>query len=280
MKVIIFFLMISATQALFFPDLSHDWHALKASWSINPLGGFNKLPRWLGENDGQFQIKDDLCAIGKGKLVGQRWWQKKDPSLMLLFDKNGFIAGIQTALPKAKFTPPTNLQNKNYADDGEYWTLTAYFIDPSTICGAGRTKEEYEKTGTGTGLWIQMGPNAITDSYKVPENESDIKSSKWGSGKCFYSMGQHYWYNITKDMSCNDVVPDCLLYNGGKLNAFCFAINGKYESDRYDWPHPTNEVVKKFMDPVPDCFFSDPSYKEQSTIHVYFSENPRITSNC
>jgi len=98
-----------AAQANIF-DLSHNWNALKVSWNILPIKGFDRVPRSLAENNGQFQIKDDLCAIGKGKMVGQRWWQNKDPSLMLLFDKNGFIAGIQTALPKSKFTPPAPLQ--------------------------------------------------------------------------------------------------------------------------------------------------------------------------
>jgi len=244
-----------------------------------PLLGWDKVPRQLSEIKGDFALKDDLCAAGKG-LVGQRYWYKQDPALMLLFDKNGFIAGIQTAILKSSFTPPAPLKNKNYADDGDYWTLSAYFIDPSLICGAGRTQDEFNKTGTGTGLWVQMGPNAVTDSFHVPETETEMKKTKWGSGRCFLTMGQHYWYNITKDMSCDYVVPNCILYNGGKLTAFCFATNGNFPSGRYDFPHPTNKVVNKFMDPEPDCFFSDPTYKTQSTIHVYFNDNARLGSLC
>jgi charged multivesicular body protein 7 len=280
MKLIIFLGMVLAAQAGIF-DLSHNWNTLKVTWNPNPIGGwaFDKLPRTLSENK-HFELRDDLCETGGGKLLGQRYWYKQDPALNLLYDKNGVIAGIATSIPKSKFTPPAPLQNKNYQDDGDYWTLAAYFIDPSLICGAGRTKEEMETTGTGTGLWIQMGPNAVTDCYKAPANETEVKTTKWGSGKCFWTMGQHYWYDITKDMSCDDVVPNCLLYNGGQLNAFCFATNGNFESKRYDNPHPTNKVVPKFMDPMPDCFNTDPSYEVQSTIHVYFYESPRVTSWC
>jgi hypothetical protein len=278
MKVIIFFAMAMAVQAGLLPDL-RKWDALKVTYSLNPFKGFDNLPRQLSENK-DFQFRDDLCATGNGKLIGQRYWHNKDHTLSLLFDKNGYIAGIQTSLLKSKFTPASNLQNKNYIDDGDYWTVPAYFIDPSLICGAGRSKEEFEKTGTGTGLWVQMGPNAVTDSYHVPATEDEIKTSKWGAGRCFPAMGQHYWHNVTKDMSCDNFVPNCLLYNGGKLNAFCFAINGMFDGPRYDTPHPTAEKIKMFMNPVPDCFFTDKSYNVESTIHIYFSETAHFTSLC
>jgi len=279
MKVIIFLAMAMAVNAGLLPDL-RKWDSLKVTYSFNPLKGFDKLPMQLSENK-DFEFRDDLCATGNGKLIGQRYWHNKDHTLSLLFDKNGHIAGIQTSLLKSKFTPSANLRDKNYADDGDYWTVSAYFIEPSLICGAGRTKEEFEQTGTGTGLWIQMGPNAVTDSYHVPSDEHEMKAiGKWGSGRCWPAMGQHYWYNVTKDMSCDNFVPDCLLYNGGKLNAFCFAINGMFDGPRYDTPHPTAEKIKMFMNPVPDCFFTDKSFNIESTIHIYFSKTARHTSLC
>lgn len=72
-----------------------------------------------------------------GPFAGVRYWKDSDPSLMLIFDVNGIIAGIQTAVPKTEFTPmagPT--VNHPWIDDGNYWVLTAYFVDPS----------EYSKT--------------------------------------------------------------------------------------------------------------------------------------
>jgi len=289
MKVIIFLLMVSASQASIIGLLTHKWEALRVSWYGNPTKwhlpplnrgpAFDPMPRQLSEIK-TWEVRDDLCATGGGKLVGQRYWLKKDPVLNLLFDKNGYIAGVTTSIPKSKFTPPAALKDKNYQDDGDYWTLAAYFIDPKLICGAGRTKEEFEKTGTGSGLYIQTGPNAATDYYFAPAEESDIKKSMWGSGKCFPTMGQHYWFNITKDMPCTNIVPNCILYTHGKLDAFCFAINGDFESDRYDNPKPTNDKIKLFMEPLPSCFYTEPSYKILSTLHVYFSDNPPLTSLC
>jgi charged multivesicular body protein 7 len=274
--IVIFFVIASVADAFFH---SSKWDALRVTWNINPFKGFDYLPRQLPENK-DFEFKDDLCATGGGKLIGQRYWNKQDPTVMLLFDKNGFIAGIQSTVLKSKFTPFDYLKDKNYIDDGDYWTLSAYFIDPSLICGAGRSKEEFEKTGTGTGLWIQMGPNAVTDSYHVSAQESEIKGSKWGHGKCVPTMGQHYWYDVSKDMTSDKFVPNCLLYTGGKLNAFCFATNGDFNSSRYDYPHPKNTDIAKFLDPLPDFFYTDPSYKVSSTIHVYFTTTGHLTNLC
>jgi len=282
MKFIIFSFLAVAVNANYF-DLSHNWNALRVSWYANPLSswGFDKMPRHLAENKA-FEKKDDMCADGGKKFVGHRYWYKQDPTLILLFDRNGIIAGIQTAALKSKFSPPENLKGKYYIDDGDFWTLTSYFVDPSTICNQGRTKEQLDKEGTGVGLWLQYGQDPIKDSVQIPTNETDMKNTKWGSGKCFYTMGQHYWYDVSKDMSCNDFVPNCLLYNKGKLTGFCFAKNANLidQSNRYDSPAPKNSVVKKFMDPVPDCFFKDPSYSLVSTMHVYFIESPRVTSWC
>jgi hypothetical protein len=52
----------------------------------------------------------------------------------------------------------------------------------------------------------------------------------------FIQIGQHYWYNISEGMSCDDFFPAFLLYNSGKLNAFGWATLGDFESNRYEHP--------------------------------------------
>jgi len=271
-----------SAQGLLFPDLT-KWTNLRVSWYANPLSswGFDGVPRTLADNKEQFQLKDDACANGAGKFLGQRYWYKNDPTVILLFDIQGTIAGIQSSILKSEYTPAHDLQ-QYHIDDGDYWTLTAYFVDPSTICTTGRSAQDLSDQGTGTGLWLQYGTDPVANSVSIPVLESDIKSTKWGYGKCFWTMGQHYWYNVSKSMDCADFVPNCLLYNQGKLTGFCFAsnVNVDKESQRYDNPAPTNNVVNKFLDPVPDCFFSDPSYSTLSTVHVYFADEPQLTSFC
>jgi charged multivesicular body protein 7 len=279
-----------AAQGFLF-DLSHDWNSLRVTWGFN-LGWFlNKMPRTVKEtkdhswfSSKHFELKDDQCKDGNGKFVGQRFWyptkdsKSNDSAVILIFDTKGTIAGIQTSVLKSKYNP--GAPGQYFIDDGDYWTITAYFVDPSTICTAGRTSQDLSSQGTGTGLWLQFGETAAS-SVNIPMEEAEIKKdANWGHGKCFKSMGQHYWYQIDKNMKCDNVAPYCLLYNGGKLTGFCFAPNYYAESERYDWPAPTIKVLEKFLDPVPDCMHTDPSFAKQSTVHVFFNEHPAVTSWC
>jgi charged multivesicular body protein 7 len=257
-----------------------EWDGLRVTWDFNPLNlwAFNGMPRSLGELKSDFQLRDDQCKTPNAKFLGQRYWYKEDPAITLLYDTKGTIAGIQTSIPKANYTPTATPAGRNYVDDGNYWTLTAYFVDPSTICADGRSQDQLKSEGTGSNLYLQHGPNPIQDSVAIPRSEEEAKKTLWGHGKCFYTMGQHYWYNVSKDMNCNDFVPNCLMYNKGRLTAFCFAANVVLPSRRYE--HPTNQQAKMFLDPVPDCYYKDPSYKKTSTIHVYMIDAPRTRSLC
>lgn len=253
-----------------------QWNDLRVTFGVNPLNtwDFDSLPRNLAGNMQSFTMKDDQCANSNGMFKGRRYWYKNDPATIILFDVNGYIAGIQTSVPKSSGWAPSPVYLGNYIlEESDSYTLTVYFVDPSIICTTGRSAADFTTQGTGTGLYIQVGPNPLVSSgvFNVPMQESDAKMTKWGYGKCFYLMGQHYWYNVTKDMQCKDFVPYCLLYNKGVLNAFCFAVNTDLPSKRYE--HPTPKVAGNFIDPEPDCFFSDPTYAKISTMHVYMTSN-------
>jgi charged multivesicular body protein 7 len=260
-----------------------DWDGLRVTWSANPFNswGFDSQPRDLTEKN-KLELRDNQCTTPNAKFLGQRYWYRNgaalDPALTLLYDTKGIIAGIQTSIPKNSYTLPTGIGKRQLVDDGDYYTSTAYFVEPSTICGNGRSKEQLKQEGTGSGLWLQSGPDPIKDSVRVPTNETEVKQTSWKLGKCFWTMGNHYWYNVTKDMDCGNFVPNCLMYNKGKLTAFCFSINAGLAGPRYE--HPTAELSNKFIDPVPDCFFKDPTFKTLSTIHVYLIDSPRTSSWC
>jgi charged multivesicular body protein 7 len=236
------------------------------------------MPRTTIDTPGaSFVFKDDFCGDDT-RFRGVRYWYKSDPATILLFDKAGYIAGIQTQVPKNLYTPSPQNNGHPFVDDGDYWTLTAYFVDPNIICTTGRTADQYVSQGTGDRLVIQNGTNALTDGFVVPLVQTDADSTKWTKGHCFWTMGLHYWYNVRKDMSCDEFFPFFILYNNGKLNAFGFAVNGPLTSKRYE--HPTASISGQFIDPVPDCFFSDTTYNTLSTMHVYMNDSPRSTSNC
>ncbi len=71
----------------------------------------------------------------------------------------------------------------------DVYILTAYFVDPKTICQSDETPNR--KIGdTGTGLWLQNGTDPIVDSFLVPINQSEVDKTKWVKGACFPSMGK------------------------------------------------------------------------------------------
>ena len=62
-------------------------------------------------------------------------------------------------------------------------------VPPSgIICSRGRTAEEFEKQGTGTGLYLQMGTPSEVDH--IPMAETDLAQTSWTEGACFYVMGE------------------------------------------------------------------------------------------
>jgi len=75
------------------------------------------------------------------------------------------------------------------------YILTAYFVDPRTICQSGRDSARLKLDGTGNGLWFQNGSDPIIDSVEVPLHENEINQTKWVQGSCFPSMGI---YNILR----------------------------------------------------------------------------------
>jgi hypothetical protein len=87
--------------------------------------------------------------------------------------------------------------------------LTAYFVDPKTICQAGRNAQTLKTVGTGNGLWLQNGTDPIRDSFVASLAESDVSSTKWVKGACFPTMGKTS--SIVKDTSDQLIAPRCSL---------------------------------------------------------------------
>jgi len=265
MKAIFAFFLASLTCVLSTPA----WDDLRTTFGINPFSkiDFAEQPRDLHQDLQGFTLMDNMCS-GTQQFLGQRYWSNNDPALILLFDVNGYIAGIQTAVPKTSgYLPVAPMLGTYILEEKDYFKQTVYFVDPAIVCTTGRSSDDFANQGTGTDLYIQNGPNATTDYFKVPMNEYEIKLTNWGFGKCFFEMGMHYWYNTSANMDCKDFVPYCLLYNGGKLNAFCFAVNYNVQgTQRYEHPTIQNDVA--FMEAVPKCFNSP-----QSTLHVYTTSN-------
>ncbi len=74
----------------------------------------------------------------------------------------------------------------------DVYILTAYFVDPKTICQSTRDVKQFKKGDIGTGLWLQNGTDPIRDSFTSPIEQSAINATKWVEGACFPSMGKRF----------------------------------------------------------------------------------------
>ncbi|OWF54730.1 uncharacterized protein LOC110441365 [Mizuhopecten yessoensis] len=264
---------ISISNGLFFGRRQRpDWNSLKVTWSLNPFGSysFDAMPRTVDEAaEQEFTMVSDCGEIPE--INGKRFVKGGDYSLVLLYGVNGYIAGIQIGVPhnSGVIFPPVNQINHPFVRVYNRHFLTAYFTNPATICSSGRTSAQYAANGTGDSLYIQNGTDPVADYLVIPKIETVLTSTKWTRGHCFYTMGVHYWYNVKVDMSCDDFFPVFLLYNGGKLNAFGWALGTDMASPRME--HPPKNLIQTFMNPVPQCLMD--ATRRLSTMHIYMT-NP------
>jgi len=208
-------------------------------------------------DDGWTKIGD--CSDGS-PFRGRRYVLDGDYSVVLIYNAQEKIAGIQAGILKSDTRadyPPTGQRGKVFQEFGGRWYLTAYFQHPGSICSAEQTI---------SGLYIEWGSDAVQQSRHTPDSESDLASTQWMFGKCFWAMGNHYWYDYSADMNCDDFQPLFLLYNKGKLNGFGWALAADMKSDR--WEHPPPRAFSKFFDPVPQCLHGQGAL---STMHVYLT---------
>jgi len=264
--------VVVATSHAFLIDSlvkQEKWDGLKVTWGANPFSSsyFVNMPRTVPEatSQGWHKISDcDTSAAWRGA----RYIKGSDYAVILLFDVNGYIAGIQTSFsdnqpsgyPTANLRPP-------YVKDGDRVTISAYFVDPSIICTKGRTDDEFASQGTGTNLYLQKTAKP-EDSTLIPHQEQGMAGTKWTEGKCFVTMGKHYWYDLKDDMDCAEFYPNFILYNSGELTAFGWAINAPLTSSRYE--HPTSSVFGMFMKSVPKCLYTADTL---STMHIYLTSS-------
>jgi len=90
----------------------------------------------------------------------------------------------------------------------DVYILTAYFVDPQTICSS--TDIPNRRLGdTGTGLWLQNGTDPIQNSFTIPLDQNKINETKWTLGHCFYSMGKQQ--NCQSNIVCLHLLSRCSL---------------------------------------------------------------------
>ncbi|BFY98780.1 hypothetical protein BsWGS_01820 [Bradybaena similaris] len=244
------------------------WDSLKVKWGRpGEPGVFEEMPRTVGDAQAKGFRKISDCN-DNDPWRGASYAKDGDYALVLLFGRSGDIAGIQSRLPKNQTNGyPSVHVRPPFVDSGDHYVVTAYFTDPSYICRSSTAKKA-QKRSFGPNLYIQNSTRP-EDSILIPDNESGLLNSIWKEGLCFPTMGKHYWWNLSEDISCDRTFPFFLLYTGQRLIGFGWAFVTDLSSPRYE--HPSAMSYKMFMNPVPKCLASA---GVTSSMHVYFTSQP------
>lgn len=244
------------------------WNQLSIRWP-----SYHEMPLFLEDAKEWKELSDDCQS--NGPFVGRRFARMKDGDfdrgLILIFDHLGQVSGVQIAFPKS-YQVPKSFQSM-FIESGSFLYLTAYFIEPTKMCSNGR-----KRASIGDGLRIQLTPQNLGKPLTymaAPLTEEKTTGTGWVKGKCFYSMGQHYWYKISTDMSSEDFFPVFLLYNKGKLNGWGWATLGDLKNDLVE--HPSSSVLTYFFQPEshPKCLDTESTKRGITTQHVYLQSWPK-----
>lgn len=223
-----------------------------------------------------------MAECGEGKFLGNRWADPSDPSLVIIFDNAGYIAGVQSVLLKKDFVEdyPYDLSTQAaYTQDmwfeDEAWFTTAYFVDPAVICAEGRTEDQWNTIGTGDRLLIQLDSTENLVTIPLTQAEADTQP-EWFDHFCFLGMGDHYMqFDYTPDQACDAPLPVQILYDGGVINGFVWQHVGHFPGDK--WEHPDMKAISFIVDRPPTCLNELSVKPGLSTLHHYFYNHPQFT---
>jgi charged multivesicular body protein 7 len=268
-----------------------QWTNLKVHFSVNPLSKyyFQTQPRQVSsmKANSWTNLSGDDCTNG-GKYNGFRYIENaEEPGMALLYDVQGTIAGIQMILDKATIEANNDyhfsavpIYNPDTLNGQDVYVLTAYFVDPQTICTTGRPSSELTgsgSSGTGTVLQVQNGPTP-DNLLLMPRNRTTAISQGWSKNQCFIGMGYHNFYKV-EDMAsqnCLETVPLFGLYdNKGDQIGFGFAATGKVVQNHFE--NPPSSAVKMIVGPtVPQCLLDKADNPGLTTMHVFFTDKPYL----
>jgi hypothetical protein len=256
---------VLSTHGFLFGD-GAKWNDLKRTWGINPFGNaYVSLPRTTKDAVVAGWVMDKNCS----QINGNRYVLKGDRMVMLLFNADGDIAGISAGVPKnTPFNFPSDKIKPFFTDEGDFQTITAYFTDPATVC-----KPQKSRLLTGDRLVFVNSDKNIEVALK----ESDV-SPFWTQGKCFYTMGNHYWADLSGKVSAqtniDDFVPIFLQYNKGNLNGFGWAFN--FNSPSPNVEHPPQSALDQFFKETPSVFRDPTKVGTLTTLHIYLDSTPLL----
>ncbi|XP_050666090.1 uncharacterized protein LOC126966175 [Leptidea sinapis] len=204
-----------------------------------------------------------------------------------LFHKTGFVAGLQIGFPVDDFKSPTISPEKRLvrwhapATDTEpardYWTATQYYVSEASLkAGAGPQVENGDTLQDG-GVWVKDLEGQL---IRIPSTEAELSKTLFKKQNCYPKMGTHYHWNMTREKSCDELLPWFPLVTNHDLIGVGFQIFGslpevpKNQRDWFEKYVGGRRSVEAVIPDAPECYLDLIEQYPMVSLHVYYINEP------
>ncbi|XP_028176480.1 uncharacterized protein LOC114364499 isoform X3 [Ostrinia furnacalis] len=256
----------------------------KFGWSdaLADTDYFFKIPRTINEAESSGWKRIERPP---GPLPELRMYCPPGRAVCPLFDTAGFVAGLQIALPVDDYESLAIKPEKKFvkwnapAVEGEpakqYWTLTQFYVSQDSLkAGSGPQVENGETLQDG-GVWVTGLDGKL---LKIPISEAELNTTAYKRQNCVPNMGTHYYYNMTEQMKCEDLLPWFALTTNGELLGTGFMMFGKLATQKprhwFEIPPSRSEVAEITIPYAPKCLEEWGTSYGILSLHIYYIDDP------
>ncbi|CAB3246305.1 unnamed protein product [Arctia plantaginis] len=282
--------VILLTVASLVTGIQYDGLRVKFGWSdaLADIEYFFAIPRTISEVETEGWQRMERPP---GPLPELRMYCPPGRGVCPLYDTAGFVAGLMIAIPVDEFDSPPVKPEKKFvkwqaaASAGEppreYWTATQYFVSEDYVfsleslkAGAGPQVENGATLQDG-GVWVSDLDGRL---MRIPSTEAELNSTAFKKQNCIPNMGIHYYYNMTRNLKCEDLLPWFALTTQGDLVGTGFQVIGKLPRQKHrEWferiPSP-KQGVQVTIPFAPSCLTDWAEKYGVLSMHIYFTNDP------
>ncbi|XP_075982744.1 uncharacterized protein LOC142980983 isoform X2 [Anticarsia gemmatalis] len=264
--------------------IQYDGLRVKFGWSsaLADTEYFFAIPRTIAEveNEGWQRLERP-----PGALPELRMYCPPGKGVCPLYDTAGFIAGLMVAFPVDEYEASPVKPEKKFikwqapASQGEpareYWTATQYFVSEESLKAGAGPQVENGATLQDGGVWVADLDGRL---MRIPSTEAELNSTAFKKQNCIPNMGTHYYYNMTRDLKCEDILSWFAMTTQGDLVGTGFHMFGKVPIQKHrDWFERVPSVKQSIQVTIPfapPCLLDWGEKYGVLSIHIYFVKDP------
>ncbi|XP_039758027.1 uncharacterized protein LOC120632271 [Pararge aegeria] len=243
---------------------------------------FHKIPRTLVQAESEGWRRTERP---KGPLEELRLYCSPGKYVCPLYDPSGFVAGIQLAFPADELVTPTFKPEKWFkkwtvpASDGEpakdYMTITQYFVSEESLAAGAGPQMENGATLQDGGVWVNDPDGQL---MRIPSTEAELNTTLFKKQNCVPNMGTHYYYNMSRDTLCENILPWFAITTKGYLVGVGLQFFGKLtESPKEkEWFElfEGRMIAESTIPLAPECLYRSADTYPVFGLHIYYIDDP------